>query len=179
MSTAASASMRARRGYSLIELLVAITAGTAVMAVAVSLLAMLLGVDGQVRRRSLARAALDRLADQFRRDVHAALDLKPVDNPPADPAQEWQLQLPSDRTVRYRLRAGEVQRIEQAGGKPQAVESYAIHPDAGAAIQVDRDSRPPTVSLRFTQESPRPVARATLALEIDAVLGSDRREAEK
>ena len=61
-----------RRGYTLIEMIVVMTAGTVLMGIAVTLLCALLRAEGTGRALVERSASLGRLADQFRRDVHAA-----------------------------------------------------------------------------------------------------------
>ena len=73
--------MIGRRGVSLIEILVLMTIGSTLMGIAVGSLHLLLKMDRNTRQRRQLQASEARLADQFRRDVHAALRMKPGEAP--------------------------------------------------------------------------------------------------
>ncbi|MCE5267325.1 MAG: hypothetical protein LLG00_05515 [Planctomycetaceae bacterium] len=64
--------MSRRTGYSLIEMVVVMTSGAVLTGIAITLLCALLRAEGAGRASVERAASLDRLTDQFRRDVHAA-----------------------------------------------------------------------------------------------------------
>ncbi len=64
---------RRRRGYSLVEALVVMTVGTALLAMAMSVLYLLKETQVQARQGLVDGRTVVRLADQFRDDVAAAV----------------------------------------------------------------------------------------------------------
>ena len=173
--------MKRHRGHSMIELLTAISAGTAVMAIAVGLLTAMLDMDRHARERAQQRTALDRLADQFRRDVHAALGVKPLGAPAGDrPARTepagWQFELEAGQSVEYRAAAnGELVRTERTGAKEHGTESHRLPPQTVAAIQLDQRAEPRAVTLRLIAKEASTTKPAHRALRVDAVLGTNHR----
>ncbi len=168
--------MTRHRGYSLIELLTAISAGTAVMAIAVGLLGSLLDLDRHARERAQQRSALDRLADQFRRDVHAAVRVKPLETSGRDSPPGWQFQLDSRQSIEYRSAAGgDLGRTERTGAEVRRRESYRLPPQTMAAIQFDERVEPRVVGLRLIAKDGSTVKPIRGALRIVATLGTDHR----
>lgn len=168
--------MKRHRGHSMIELLTAISAGTAVMAITVGLLTAMLDLDRHARERAQQRTALDRLADQFRRDVHAALRVKPLGTPTGTQPAGWQFELEAGQSVEYRAAAnGELVRTERTGAKVYGMESYRLPPQTVAAIQLDERAEPRVVSLRLIAKDALTTKPAHRALHVDAVLGANRR----
>jgi prepilin-type N-terminal cleavage/methylation domain-containing protein len=159
-----------RRGWTLIELLVVIAVSTVLMGIAVTTLCTLMQAEHNGRGHISRTATIARLAEQFRRDVRAAL-------PPAagkgEPKDQWQFALPDDRTVTYQALAGEVERSESLGGKPVRRESYILSADCSAEIGLPTDAAPATASLVITS---RGSASATShEIRIEASLGMDHR----
>ena len=170
--------MKRRKGFSLVEVLVAITVGSVLLAVAVGLLYSLIEVDRTSREHLRLRIAAARLADQFRRDVHAAVRLIA---PPAEaeagaeaPAA-WQLELPPDRAVEYRLEEDSLLRTEQASGEVVKREWFRLPPHAVASIRISAGQSPSIVSLRITPDVKPPEAPAWRPVRIDAALATDHR----
>ena len=62
-----------RRAFTLVEMLTVISIGSVLMGIAISLLIVLLGAEQSGRTHAERSESLQRLADQFRRDVHAAV----------------------------------------------------------------------------------------------------------
>ena len=170
-----AAPMRRRNGYSLIEMTVVITTGAAMMANAVGLVGSMLRLDRHCRDYAHQRGALSRLADQFRRDVHAAVSFKTVDAPAGAGQPAWQLQLTPKQTVEYRVRAGELVRTEHVEGKIRSTESYRLPAHTTVAIQLDERAKPPVVSLRLAADGQQPAALGARASRIDATLAKDQR----
>ncbi len=183
--------MRRREGYLLIECLVVITVGAVVMGIAVTLLAGLLRIEGAARDDVHRGIVLSRLADQFRRDVHAAGeprgDAPQPDAPQPDAAardddeghgESWQFELAPDRTVTYRVEPGQLIRTERAGDTVRHRQSFALPPGTTATIRVKDDTEPTIVSLLISPlaETAQPVTTPPTC--IDAVLARDRRLAQ-
>jgi prepilin-type N-terminal cleavage/methylation domain-containing protein len=159
-----------RRAFTLVELLVAITVGSVLMGIAVSLLLVLLGAEQSGRTHAERSESLRRLADQFRRDVHAA-----VGEPAADAVDRHgcRLRLADSGSVRYVVGSGSIERQEQAGTKDVSRESYALPKDSTATVAVDRTTTPWTLSLTIVPNDTS--MRAVHEIRIDAILGRDHR----
>jgi len=161
--------MKRRAGYSLIELVVVMTVGAMMLGVAVGLLAMLLRTECAARDHLYHCTVLGRLADQFRRDAHAA-NAGNVDGP-----QRMQLELALNRTVTYHRRPGRIVRVEQVGQTAERRESFALPPAATASFEVHIDTTPTIASLAITRTTGESGQLPSATLRIDAVLGSDHR----
>lgn len=168
--------MNRRRGHSLIEMLVVIGTGGALMGIAVGLLAMLMRLDQDSRDQLRQRTAVHRLADQFRRDVHAA-DGFAVQSPPGKEGTTpaWQLPLEAGRVVEYRAEPGELLRTEREGDQVLRRESFRL--PAGAAVSIDLagEAAPDIVSLRIARDDNQPPDSTWRGLRVDAALAKDRR----
>ena len=166
--------MKRRAAYSLVEMLVVMTTGTMVLGVAVGTITALLRTGEHSRRHVLERAAICRLADQFRRDVHAARQFKPLDAG-QQAAPGWQLQLAFGETVEYRAARGGVERTEGPVGKVRSRESYALSAQVAVSMKLDESISPPLVCLGFAAAGQEPVPATVRAIRVEAVLGKDGR----
>ena len=163
-----------RRAFTLIEMIVAISVGAVLMGIAMSLLVVLLGAERSGRAHVERSETLQRLADQFRRDVHAAVGEVVVKG---EKGQEWQMELTGNCIVRYTVAADGVSREERMESRDVRRESYALQKDSTVAIAVDRATSPSVVTL--TIEPKDASSRPGHEIRIDAVLGRDRRFAEQ
>lgn len=175
--------MKRRRGYTLIEMLVVIAAGSAMMAVAMGLLHLLLQLERGAREEVGQQTALDRLADRFRRDAHAAerfatlevaeaAGVQVPERPAGTPG--WQFSLDENPTVEYRAGRRELIRTQRAGEDAVAQESYVL--PSGATVSIERvgEAAPGIVRLRVAPGGVQPLTiwRGTC---VDAELAKDRR----
>jgi len=163
--------MNRRRGISLIEMIAVMGVGAVMMGVAVTLLYGLLRAEGSGREHVRQSSVLGRLADQFRRDVHAAKAVAVA----AD-GEGRQFELAPGRTVIYRFQPGTLTRTEQVvDAAPERRESYALPPGTTATIQIPANTQPAIVSLMImpvAEASGQPAGRS---IQIDAVLARDHR----
>lgn len=161
----------------MIELMAVIAVGTVILGVAVTLLYALLRTEGSARDLVRRGAVLSRLADQFRRDVHAA-----IGGGNAEPAPGWQFELGPDWTVSYRIQPGMLVRTEHVDAAVRRQESFALPPGTTASIEIQADSQPTIATLLITplteasptanapEASGQPLGRT---IRIDAVLAKD------
>ncbi len=165
-----------RRGYSLIELIVVMTVGATLVGIAVTLLGTLLQADRAVRSHHEQNAMLDRLAERFRRDAHAAEGPPAVEkNAEGEPA--WRFVLPDGHDVWYVLSSAEVVREERNGKAIVRQESYLLPEDCVVAVAVADSAVPSIVSLLI---APADVSlRPGHEIRIDAALGRDHRFARR
>ncbi len=133
-----------RRGFSLIEMLAALTVGSVLMGIAVSILAMLMRIERGGREQLHQDMVTARLARQFRDDVHAATRLAPAE---AGGKGSWQLVLAPDHTVTYRALPEVVERDEAEAGKPARHESYTLPAGWSARLIAPAGAGPPLASL--------------------------------
>ncbi len=159
--------MRARRGLSLIEMLVVVTGGSVLLGISVTTAVLLGRADRTSQEHTRWALAIDRLAAQFREDVHAATLLH------ATAKAEWRLALDAGRTVTYRLTPESLDREETVAGRTLRRESYAIPDACTTQITLATERTPAVVSLTVApRQTTSPVYREMC---IDAVLGRDGR----
>lgn len=157
-----------RRGFSLLEVLVALTVGSVVVGVAVGMLPLLLQTEQTGRDRTAEARILARLAEQFCSDVAAAVRQTPGARP-----GERQFVLAGDRLTTYRVAPGKVQRDERVAGKPVRRESYVLPSGWSAAITVRSEAAAAVATLVIADNGEIPAAGREL--HIAAVLGKDHR----
>ncbi len=194
--------MKNRSGYSLIEMIVVMTGGTVLMGIAVTLLCALLRAEGTGRALVERSASLSRLADQFRRDVHATdqaakgiwrlpgkegITLRlPARNaggksgvpaPQAERAENTPESAEPIRSVEYLADGGTVTRFEWIGDKLAGEESYNLGEGYSANIEtVAADGR----ELVCLAIAPTDASSAgSRQVRIEAVLGWDQRFVER
>lgn len=169
--------MRRRYGFSLIEVIGALTAGSVMVGVAVGVLYMLFRMDDVAREHLHQGTVLCRLAEQFRRDVNAATA---VSEDGDDSGTSWKFVMAAEHTVVYSLEAGGVARTETAAGEKPRRESYRLPSGMAASMRIDKETSATIVSLLVV-----PVAEGSVAEDaappgrreavFDALLAADHR----
>jgi hypothetical protein len=166
--------MIGRRGVSLIEILVLMTIGSTLMGIAVGSLHLLLKMDRNTRQRRQLQASEARLADQFRRDVHAALRMKPGEAPEQS-RPIWQLELGADKRIQYQSEPGGLARLEILQGKTTRKEWYPLMESSKVRCDMTSDGPVPIVSLGIASSEEPGSLFPPQALRIDARLGTNHR----
>jgi prepilin-type N-terminal cleavage/methylation domain-containing protein len=189
-----------RRGFTLVELLTAATVGSALMGIAVGLLYALMRADAGVHEQSAHRLAAARLADQFRRDAHAARRLVQGERgkaqeargkaeggrgngggtyppsasplPPSALSTTWRFELADGREVEYRPAPERLLRVERWHGRTVREEQFVLQP--GWRASVDRPAVWPGV-VRLIVAPPGSPQQPRTDTQIDAQLGKDLR----
>jgi len=161
--------MNRRPGYSLIEVIVVMVTASTMMAVTVALLYGLLRAERGTRDHIRHSTALGRLADQFRRDVHAAVA------PPAAEERGWRLVLAPGETVVYRAEPGRMDRLRKTGENLQQRESFALPPGTTATIETSSAGDIRTAGLLIAPNGAEPKRSSAQPIRFDAVVGRDRR----
>jgi prepilin-type N-terminal cleavage/methylation domain-containing protein len=158
-----------RRAYTLIEMIVAISVAAALTGIGMSLLLVMFRSE-QSGRTQLAQAeSLERLATQFREDVHIAAAQPVVNNE----RHQWQFHCDGNRIVQYAFAADVLSREDRSDSKALRRESFLLPKDSIVAIAVDRATNPPLVSLAI---EPADVSlRPGHPFRVEAVLGRDLR----
>jgi prepilin-type N-terminal cleavage/methylation domain-containing protein len=165
-----------RSGFTLIEMLAVIATTGALMAVAVGILHLLLRTERVARDERRRQTAIARLADQFRRDVHAATQFAPLEGSEGEAhGGGWQFDLGENRTVRYVAQPGELVRRQREGDDLVHRESYVLPDDAAVAIEPAGESAPGIVRLCVVPEATHPRPAIPYATCVVAQLAKDRR----
>jgi hypothetical protein len=170
-------SRAARRGLSLIELMVVMTGVAIILGLCAVTIQALMSVNSDAQAGLNASATFARLASQFREDVHASDDipLTPgTKDGDAKASPRLRLTQGPGLVITYEASAGRVARVETASGKPGRHESYRI--GKGHVVAFERREEGPRrfvvmVTSRDTGkgqlEPPRPI-------EVLALQGKDR-----
>jgi hypothetical protein len=138
---------RARRGISLSELLVVMTACTALMTLSSQLVCRVMRI--QVESRGLADAERNtmRLAGNFRSDVHRAQSFA-IDPAAAGEAPFLRIVLAGGRSVAYSRQSGAVLRQESGAEQPTAREEFKL--PAAAELNVRELDSPQRLELTLS-----------------------------
>ncbi len=163
-----------RRGLTLIEMVVTISVAATLTGIAISILLVMFRAERNGRTQLAEAKSLERLADQFRQDVHAAVGETLANG--KDP-QQWRFDLPEKRIVQYKIAGGAISREESSDSKDVRRESYTLPKDSTVAVTVDRTTKPAVVSL--TIEPNQDALRPHYPLRVDALLGRDLRFSER
>jgi hypothetical protein len=130
---------KARRGYLLTEAVVVVGVSSTLAAVAIAVLASLLGVERTGRRRLETTNTLMRLSMQFRHDV-AAADNALLGETPQVATSELRLRLADGCTVTYRAESGQVVRSEDDGQTSPVHEAFLLPSAFQAQFAIEADS---------------------------------------
>lgn len=172
------ADMSHRRGYTLIEMVVVMTAAATIMGLVVGLLFLLMEFGEGSREQVAQGVALRQLAEQFRCDAHAAGELAAADEPGAkDSEAAWKLRLAEDHVIDYRVDEAELVRIERAGGKVVRTSGFSLPEDAVVSIETVEEA-PRIVRLEIAPGGGPASRVGPHRFRVDAVLAKDRRFAE-
>lgn len=166
--------MIGRRGVSLIETLVLMTVGSTLMGIAVGAIHLLFTMDHNTRQRRQLQASEARLADQFRRDVHAALRLEPGEAS-GQSWSVWQLELGADKRIQYQSEPGGLTRLEILQDKTTRREWYPLMESSKVRLDMTSDGPIPIVSLRIASSEEPGNLFPPQSVRIDARLGANHR----
>jgi hypothetical protein len=163
----------ARRGISIIEVLIVmtcVTIGLGLCAVTIQLL-LRLEADGQGRYRS--QVSLERLARQLRADAHAAADAN-VDAAKSGKAAILKLDIGPKRGVTYEPGNSSVIRVESRDGSIIRREQYSLPAVREIAFDMRAEAGRRFVALVVTRFNKHSGAGSNRPLETVALLGKDR-----
>jgi len=176
-------SHRARRGYTLVELMMVIPLMSLTIGGAAVLLHGAWRVEQVMRYHDETINHITQLADQFRRDVHAANSAS-IDKPSGEgKLPSFFLSLNDGRQAQYQLdNFFCVERTMRRGDVVLAHESFALPPKSAITFEVGRPNTQPTLSKdQASLIISYPLAGGDFSssreLRIDATLGTTRDEA--
>ena len=165
---------RHQRGFTLVEVVTAITLTTILIAIAVSAINALIKLEQSGRRRMVEASTSDGLARAFRADVRAAVQLDPPESK-SGMISKLSLIRPDSLTVVYEVATDEVKRFERRDGKDIRKMNFRIPKRAKVGFEISRDQGLDVVSLVYDRESALNAETHSTAFRADAVLGRDHR----
>jgi type II secretory pathway pseudopilin PulG len=172
--------MTTRRGASLVELLVIMSACIVILTLTGILLTRVMRVQIQSRGLEAAERAAQRLSDQFRSDVHRASDVV-VDDANQEQRAFLRLAFADNHKIEY-SRAGDlVSRVESTSGQPAWREEFIC--PAASEFSLKRETHPSrlalTVFMKVSDATPTPgkpfigMGAAPVIVHAEAVIGRD------
>jgi hypothetical protein len=175
-----------RRGVSLMELIIVMSAASTIITTSAVILHKMMRVQEQTRYFFENERAVERLARQFRRDVHDANDVEIDANSSEIDAQDGDGSLIAlisydDHSIAYiRTVAGIVRTVHPSEGVP-ARETFALAPFARLTIDEQPTPRSLTLTIASNPEDfiprlgePAPTIRETpVSMQVVAVVGRD------
>ncbi|MCH8828905.1 MAG: hypothetical protein IID45_04930 [Planctomycetes bacterium] len=170
-----------RSGKTLLELSVVIGLLSVVLTLGARTIAFLMRADAAGRTAFVNGTSFSRLANRFRRDVHAATQAELVAGDNNAP-ERLRLMLTDGRVIEYRPQVGRVQVVVLRGKQLQGREVYRLNGGVTRFELTGGRDRPALVSLLYEtggDGSPSPeqpsAGRRRKTVRIDAVRGKDHR----
>jgi type II secretory pathway pseudopilin PulG len=138
---------RQRRGWTLIEMLIYISIATFLLPLAFVTLAKAMRAAERVREQSQSAGSLQRLAAQFRDDVHDATAATL-----AQGGKELVLTISAEHSVRYKATAAAFQRTVKAGDVTQASDTFLLPNLLPGGLEVRSDPAVAALLLRVAPD---------------------------
>lgn len=165
-------SARNRRGLSLIEMLVVITASAIVIGMVAGMIQMLIRAERAAQDHLVRTATADQLARSFRQHVRAAVQ---ADSEQRDGTATLQLKVGENAEVEFRSRKDAVIRIDREAGQVRRQEKYSLPARSVARFETHDDAGTTTVSLVVIHQPSATEQAPTRELRVEATLGRDHR----
>jgi prepilin-type N-terminal cleavage/methylation domain-containing protein len=166
-----ASTMKTRRAFTLIEMVAVLAIGGLLSGIAVFMLISLLKSHNTGREYMAYCRTINRLAEQFRADVHAAQKTS-SDNDGAI------FDLPSDSAnikIRYQCLPDRIDRSELQGEKMVRLESYILPPDMEVSIKIQPDKGAELACLSISAKQQKEKLYFSAPVRIEAVLGLNSR----
>ena len=165
--------MKSRQAHTLVELIVSMTVGSALMVLTVGLLHQSLSLASTARARANQYRAFDRLTQDFRRDVHLASDAT-SDESAADGSPAIELNRQDGAVIRYetirdRSNGTRILRAERSDGAIVRQEAYDL--EMPIEVSFATPSQPPRVIVTFASQADAIGKLRVPTRQIMAVLG--------
>ena len=155
--------MSKRQAFTLVELMIMLSASSVLMALAVGLVHRSMSASSLAKARANHQRALVRLADQFRNDIHQG---DAVDQLNAD---RLTLRLANGRLVDYVVENRHCRRQESLGDDRRSLETFELL--SGARVAFEQDDKPARVTLTVTREAAGHGAEPLVDAHVEAILG--------
>jgi len=127
--------MRQRKGSTLVELVLSMTAGSTVMLLAISLVHQTMMVTEKSKHRTDHNRTLDQLAESFRRDVHLAETVFSAIADSAD-SNTLTMRLTDNSEIAYSVYGSTVERKRKNGPEGNEFERFVLDPSSLARFWV-------------------------------------------
>ena len=139
---------RRRRGYTLVECLVALSLLSVTLTTVALTLHTLYQADHRLRDELAYESELERFTAQLRTDAHPAVEAT-IDSSTVEvsAADSLELSLGADRTIQYSILPERIERTAHQADTVRHRESYRLPPSASAKWQMQEDRTPPIVTL--------------------------------
>jgi type II secretory pathway component PulJ len=157
-----------RRGVSLIEMLVVISGLAVLLGLCAVTIQLLMRVSSEAQARRSHAAALGRLAEQFREDVHGCDDAQ------ARPSAGLRLTRGPRVVIEYQPRDGRVDRVESVAGQASRHESFALGRHSTAVFERRDDGPRRFLALVVDHKASAGRPGPAHPVEILALVGKDR-----
>jgi len=155
-----------RQGISLIELILALSLGSTVMVLAVTLVHRTLTHVSIAAERFDHQTAMNRLVQSFRSDVHRATDAQ-LSSP-----NLLRLRMPDDVVVTYRCQSGVVRRSEPLSDDRERRESFAFL--AQTEVVFERLASPERIAFSATRKGLLKESQSIVDRRVQGVIGRRR-----
>ncbi len=171
-----------RRGTTLVEMVAVISGVAVVLSVSATMLHRAMQAESRTRYFFDEERTALRLADQFRRDVHRAVEAR-VEGDDAGDGVLLQLELTDNQSVAYSRDGGSVIRTLVQKDAPTAREAYQLSPVGELSLREDQSPRRLVLAIVAdpqdalpTLEKPAPgIREQPISFQMEAVLGRDWR----
>ena len=171
--------MKYRRGVSLVELLLVMSAATIILTMSAGLIHRIMHAHSKAQAFVDVERTSLRLANTFRRDIHQAT-VAAIDSPSSPNGVFLRLQAPQNQSIEYRREQGAVLRIVQEGNRIVSREAFAFPPGTELIVRKDEprlvilsiSSRPGELPIDNARFEPSAFA-VPVNLHVEAVLNRD------
>jgi|GEM_PF-3506270 len=165
--------MKRRRAYSLIELLLIMSAMCLIFGLCVGLIHSSLRLDRGARAHLNETMTVDRLARQFREDAHAANHwTKSTDK--TTHLDRLELTRLDGHVVLYESQVGRLVRTERVSDQKPRYEPYRLRQRGSVEFSIQDEKDRAFVVLAIPHRSTEPGAHERSTIQIQATLGKDR-----
>jgi hypothetical protein len=176
--------MKRRRAISLIELLAVLSGCSLVLGLTASLLHQTMRSQTNTRRFFDVERNVQRLARQFRSDVHGSIETS-ADDEAGDDGQFLRLRFADGGAVEYQRHAEKIVRIASRDAAPTAREEYSL--SETIVVDVRELESPDRWELSISTSPPQPknqlpsapmdIHESPIFLQVEAIPGRDLRHA--